>query len=64
MTRKHFQALAAALKSVRPEPMSCPQFIGWRNAVLSVADTCADANPRFDHARFTTACGGIWTEKD
>jgi len=50
MTRKHFIAMAAQIKSMTD-----------RAAAQATADTfCAvalDANPRFDRARFLAACG-------
>lgn len=67
MTRKHFQALAEALLSTRPEP---PQWSGirtndkylaaldtWKRTVKSVADACMASNGNFDRGRFERVCG-------
>ena len=65
MTRKHFNAIAAALAEAHAE-------IGDMNTIVHVADArraldlaaakLADVlqaeNPRFDRDRFTTACRG------
>ncbi len=59
MTRKHFEALAAALASTRA--------YGWRNdergagqtwnrTVDAVANVCAAQNDAFDRKRFLAAC--------
>ena len=60
MTRKDYEALAAALNgahvSLRAHfPVAA--FQGWRVAVDHVADTLAADNPRFDRARFLKGCG-------
>lgn len=64
MTRKHFEALAAALKDSKPEPTQyChhtsppgPQLEQWRADVRAIAAVCIAHNPRFD-TRFFEACG-------
>lgn len=50
MTRKHFIALAATIRTIT-NPVE-RKAIAELNAV-----NCAKANPRFDKARFFAACG-------
>ena len=50
MSKKHFIKLAAALSKIDCE--ACR-----RTAAEAVADISADANARFDRARFLAACG-------
>lgn len=47
MTRKHFKALAAALKDAGATREACER----------VATVLGTTNPRFDFAKFMTACG-------
>jgi len=58
MTRKHFEALAAALRSNAPSP-DCSSYETelFERIVKAVADACERANPRFDHERFKKASG-------
>ena len=66
MTRKHFEALAAALANIRPKPeresMWGPPVKGlgegrnaWQNSVDLIANVCAESNPRFDRDKFLAA---------
>jgi len=62
MSKKHFEALAAALNYSKPCKMTRPKgyderMYAWTNACCVVADTCASFNPNFDRARFLKACG-------
>jgi len=67
MTRKHFAAIAAALKATKPENLPIDAFNrsafeagtwdAWSATVFSVTDTVAQFNPNFDRDRFLTACG-------
>lgn len=63
MTRKHFNALAAALAPY------CPTFTPdgeidedgkatFLDMVNDIADVCQRANPNFDRDRFRLACQG------
>jgi len=45
MTRKHFEALALALRATNASPTT----------ILAVAKVCEDANPRFSRALFLSA---------
>ena len=50
MSRKHFIALAEAIRNIsNPEER--------KRAANAVADVCAGSNGRFDRARFIRACG-------
>lgn len=59
MSRKDYQAIAAAIKSQTPladESTASPMF--WLERIaMRLADTLAQDNPRFDRARFLAACG-------
>ena len=57
MSKKHYQALARALNSVRRfAPYSGGQEHMLSEVVREVADVLAADNPRFDRARFLEAC--------
>ncbi len=57
MTKKHFEALAAALRENRFLPDNEAANVQWERCVEAVAAVGADFNPRFDRARFLAACG-------
>ena len=65
MTRKHFEALAAALRWAEPrndggvfsDREHADRVTQWKKDALSVAEVCARFNPNFDRARFLAACG-------
>ena len=60
MTRKHFEALAAALAHNAPNPDSNAfdaEAELFRNIVNDVAQACRGVNCRFDYERFAKASG-------
>jgi len=69
MTRKHFVDLAFELRHVRPQPgppgsetdlasdWHAGRVLGWENAVLAVAHSCAEFNSAFSSDRFLAAAG-------
>lgn len=60
MTRKHYEMLAAALKSARvPEcyDHDTHSNAGADRAAVAVAEVLAADNPRFDRERFLRAAG-------
>lgn len=65
VTRKTFVALAAELRSRRPEYVkgTTPwdeyrhEYSGWSAAVVGVAEVLRDENPRFKRATFLRAAG-------
>jgi hypothetical protein len=57
MTKKHFEALALGLASVRPNVWAdSPVNEDWQACVNVVSDTCEMFNPHFDRDRFMDAC--------
>jgi hypothetical protein len=50
VSRKHFIALAAAIKAISNEDER-------RRAAELIADVCQQSNARFNRARFLSACG-------
>lgn len=65
MSRKHFQALADALRYTRPYD-SWPadeadsRRVQWNKTVQAVALVCGSSNELFDEGRFLEACGGLY----
>ena len=57
MTKKHFNALAAALAGSKPIPENNTPVSSWMNCCVAVADVCAQSKPNFDRSRFYEACG-------
>ena len=56
MTRKHFEALANELSSVRPSEEELHRFSAWTDCMISVAKVCRYHSRNFDWERFTDAC--------
>ena len=50
MTKKHFEAIAQAIIEIK-DPQASTAI--W----LKMAEVCAGDNPRFNRARFKSACG-------
>lgn len=64
MTRNDYELLAGALKQAKPDKLPGitdteynNRLIGWRWAVVKVADTAAAQNARFNRDKFYLACG-------
>ena len=62
MSKKHFEALAAALNETRPgftgTRKDCSDRMKvWFKDVDAITEVCAIFNPNFDRARFLAACG-------
>jgi hypothetical protein len=58
LTKKHLEAFAAALRTVRDEQNHGPAGDAmWHATATRVADVCARFNHGFDRARFLKACG-------
>lgn len=61
MTKKHFNAIAAALKAERPgENWNANKHAQWDNDVRAMARVCRSFNPLFDVGPFIEACGGLF----
>lgn len=57
MTRKHFEAIAAAIAQearIAPDPAA---FFQTRMVASSIASSIAQFNPNFDREKFMDACG-------
>jgi hypothetical protein len=67
MTKKHFEALAAAMQMGKPMihgergetgwTLETGRLQQWERDVFALGDVCARFNPNFDRARFLAACG-------
>jgi hypothetical protein len=58
MTKRHFEAIAKILKDARGDAIAnseAPYQVS--DVALAMADYFGEENPRFDRARFLTACG-------
>lgn len=60
MSRKHFIALAEALKEAQPqgETYSAKEWSAWRVLVRRIAGVCQGASDNFNSSRFYNACAG------
>ncbi|HET7181015.1 MAG TPA: hypothetical protein VFI15_02155 [Candidatus Limnocylindrales bacterium] len=65
MSKRHFEAIADALRRERPEPEGFAEpdrrqdyeFDLWRGIVVRMADICYGSNGRFDRERSYRAAG-------
>jgi hypothetical protein len=60
MSRKHFQAIAHALKTNEPNSNSEHyerEAELFKSIVFAIAGACRSFNPRFNAVRFQRACG-------
>jgi hypothetical protein len=55
VTKKDFEALAAALKQQKPSDNRA--YVTWRNCVIAIMDVCSRGNPEFSQGKFISACG-------
>lgn len=55
MSRKHFAALANALRQCKPSEWK--DYLSWVRTVKAIADACERNNVLFDRERFYRACG-------
>lgn len=62
MSRKHFIALAEALKEAQPTPAeftnNSDTCRAWRTLVKRIAGVCQGASDNFNSSRFYNACAG------
>lgn len=60
MTRKHYEAIAAAIRAARPKEGEWNDTDAarhtWERTVTSVANALQQDNPKFDYWRFRAAC--------
>ena len=56
MTKKHFTALAEALRFERPSKRSVNKMVQWKLGCKAVADVCKRYNSNFDYDKFIKAC--------
>lgn len=58
MQKRHFEALARALRETRPESAKLNFFVHqWGKDVERIADVCATTNVSFRRGQFYDACG-------
>lgn len=65
MSRKHFEAMASAIRAeissvgtMSGDSRYRAAFLdGVKDAARTFANVCSEANPRFDRDRFLAACG-------
>ena len=56
MTKKHFIALAAALRQVKPDRDHIAT-VQWERTVMAIVAVLEKENGQFDRRRFLAACG-------
>lgn len=57
MSRKHFEALAAAIKESYNQAETAEARSAVACTAAAIARVCLNDNPRFDDKRFIVACG-------
>jgi len=60
MTKKHFEAMAAAfveVRAIQDIQESAEARAALDMLAMTLSRTCAESNPRFDKGRFIRACG-------
>jgi hypothetical protein len=57
MTRKHYVAVAAAIRDARPPKTNVAAYVLWRQLVRDMVDIFKSDNSLFDRDRFNKACG-------
>lgn len=65
MSKKHFVAIAEALKNLREHTknQALPTVVRHDLVAAAIADVFAEGNPRFDRQRFFAACGITFDSK-
>ena len=64
MSKKHYEALAKALRNTRPTVSDCgnsrnpPAIAQWERTRDAIITVCEASNPAFNRARFIKACAG------
>ena len=60
MSKKHFIALADALREQKPAPhWDANKHVQWNQDVKAIADVCAASNPQFNRARWMDYVNGL-----
>jgi len=57
MSKKHFIAMADALRSI--EPVNIDERVQWLKSIEALADFCAEQNPLFNRERWIGYIKGL-----
>lgn len=57
MTKKHFKALAEAMKNIKPDESWLERSRQWENDLCTIAQVAEQFNPLFNRDRFYEAAG-------